>query len=262
MGHASVVAIAGGGASGALVAANLLRLGGPELDVVVVEPRAELGPGIAYSTTDPWHRLNVPVVGMSALADDPDHFRAWSGAPGEAFLSRIDYGRYLREVLAEAIAASPARLRHVRSMVERVRGGDDGRGVRVGLSSGEEILADALVLATGVELPPRLSYLDRFARDRRVVLDPWAAGALDAIRDGASVVVLGSSLTAIDVTGTILNAHPHATVVALSRHGNLPLPHEDPWRPRLPEPVFSADEFFAFDSPFECALERVQVARR
>ena len=53
--HVTRVVIAGGGASGALVAANLLRLGGPELEVVVVEPRAGLGLGVAYSTQDPWH---------------------------------------------------------------------------------------------------------------------------------------------------------------------------------------------------------------
>jgi uncharacterized NAD(P)/FAD-binding protein YdhS len=254
----TLVAIAGGGASGALVAANLLRLGGPDLEVVVIEPRAELGPGIAYSTLDPWHRLNVPAVGMSALADDPDHFVRWSGTAPEAFLPRIEYGRYLREVLAESVAASPARLRHAQSVVERVQPVEGG-GVRVTLASGEQLTADAFVLATGVELPPRLAYLEPFAGDERVIFDPWKVGGLGAIQDGHEIVILGSSLTAIDVTGTILNAHPRARVVALSRHGRLPMAHEDPWRPRFAEPVFSAEEFFAADSPFEFALARVQA---
>ena len=260
----TVVAIIGGGASGALAAANLLRLGGPNLEVVVVEPRSELGLGVAYSTTDPWHRLNVPVSGMSAVADDAEHFQRWAGAPAVAFLSRVDYGRYLREVLAEAVATSPARLRHVRSVAERMSSAGDGvsdgvsSGVRVSLASGEEILADAVVLATGVELPPRLGYLQPHLDDPRVITDPWAHGALDAVRDGETVAIIGSSLTAIDVTGSILNAHPRAKVVALSRHGNLPLPHEDPYRPRLPEPVFTVEEFLSFDSPFERAVERIR----
>ena len=251
-----MVVIAGGGASGALVAANLLRLGTAALEVLVVEPRADLGQGVAYSTTDPWHRLNVPVIGMSALADDPEHLVRWSGAPGEAFLPRIDYGRYLGELLAQAAAESPARLRHVRSTVERVR--PDGTGVVVTLGSGEQVPADAFVFATGVELPPRLGYLEPFARDSRVVFDPWALGALDDIRDREMVGILGSSLTAIDVAGSILHAHPGAHVVALSRHGKLPLAHEDPWRPRLPEPVFTVEEFHAFDVPFERAVERLR----
>src|SRR5262249_25933660 len=104
------VAIVGGGASGALGAANRLREGPPGLRVTVYEPRAELGLGVAYSTREPWHRLNVPATGMSAVPGDPDHFRAWAGAAPEAFLPRLAYGRYLRQVLADAIAGSAASL--------------------------------------------------------------------------------------------------------------------------------------------------------
>ena len=249
------IAIAGGGAAGALVAANLLRLGGRGLEVVVVEPRSELGLGVAYSTRDPWHRLNVPAVSMSAIAGEPDHFQRWADAPPEAFLRRLDFGRYLQAVLAEAAEASPSTLRHVRGTVDRLEPAGDG--VRLTLSTGERLEADALVLATGLELPPTLGYLDAWADDPRVILDPWAAGALDDVHDGDAIAVIGSSLTAIDVTGSILNAHPLATVIALSRHGDLPRPHEDPWRPRLPDPAFTVEEFLAFKSPLDDAVERI-----
>ena len=150
------IAIAGGGASGALVATNLLRLGGAGLEVVVIEPRAELGLGVAYATRDPWHRLNVPALSMSAFADDLDHFRRWMDVPGEAFPRRLDYGRYLQAVFADAVATSGAVLRHVRATVERLA--PDGDGVALGLSTGDTLAADALVLATGLETaaPPRL----------------------------------------------------------------------------------------------------------
>ncbi len=252
----SRVAIAGGGAAGVLVATNLLRLGGVGLEVVVIEPRAELGLGVAYATRDPWHRLNVPALSMSAFADDLDHFRRWMGVPGEAFPRRLDYGRYLQAVFTDAVATSGAALRHVRASVERLA--PDGDGVALGLSTSDTLAADALVLATGLELPPRLGYLDPLEGNPRVVLDPWADGALDGMVDGDVVAVIGSSLTAIDVTGSILNAHPRATVMALSRHGDLPRPHEDPWRPRLPHPAFTVEEFLAFDSPLDDAVERIR----
>ena len=241
---------------GALVATHLLRLGGAGLEVVVVEPRAELGLGVAYATRDPWHRLNVPALIMSAFPDDPDHFRRWMDVPGESFPRRLDYGRYLQAVFADAVATSGAVLRHVRATVERLA--PDGDGVALGLSTGDTLAADALVLATGLELPPRLGYLDPLIGDPRVVLDPWVAGALDAVADEDVVAVIGSSLTAIDVTGSILNAHPRATVIALSRHGDLPRHHEDPWRPRLPQPAFTVEEFLAFDAPFDAAIERIR----
>ena len=205
-------------------------------------------------------RLNVPVVGMSASGRRsralPFVVRgAGRGLPDPGGVRPIS-----REVLAEAVASSsaPCGISARPSSASRARGTRSGDGVRVTLATGEEIAADALVLATGVELPPRLPYLEPLAGDPRLIRDPWAAGALDAIGDGESVAILGSSLTAIDVTGSILNSRPRSTVIALSRHGNLPERHEDPWRPRLPEPVFTIDEFFAFDSPFERALERIR----
>ncbi|HEY6569777.1 MAG TPA: FAD/NAD(P)-binding protein, partial [Candidatus Limnocylindrales bacterium] len=108
------VVIVGGGAAGAFVTTNLLRGGDRGLEVVVVEPRDELGLGVAYSTRDPWHRLNVPVGAMSAIHDDPDHFRRWAHLPPEAFARRVDYGRYVQGVLEEAVASSSASLRHMR----------------------------------------------------------------------------------------------------------------------------------------------------
>ncbi|HEY4189007.1 MAG TPA: FAD/NAD(P)-binding protein [Candidatus Limnocylindrales bacterium] len=250
------VVIVGGGASGALVATNLLREGRTGLEIVVVEPREVLGEGIAYSTRDPWHRLNVPVIVMSALSGDPEHFLRWSGDRPEAFARRVDYGRYIREVLAEAVAGSPAALRHVVGTAERIEPTENG--VRVTLAGGEAMLGDAVVLATGFETPFELPYLRGLAGDPRVVTDPWAAGALDAIRDGEQLAVIGSSLTAIDLAGSILNRHPRASIVALSRHGRLPRSHEDPWRPRLPEPAFTVDEFLGFDDPLGEAAERLR----
>ena len=79
MSSVAVVAIVGGGASGCLTAAQVARqaaAAGRRVDILLIEPN-ETGQGLAYSTTDPRHRLNVPAKGMSALPDDPAHFLAW-----------------------------------------------------------------------------------------------------------------------------------------------------------------------------------------
>ncbi|HEY6570378.1 MAG TPA: FAD/NAD(P)-binding protein [Candidatus Limnocylindrales bacterium] len=252
------VVIVGGGAAGAFVATNLLRGGDRGLEVVVVEPRAELGLGVAYSTRDPWHRLNVPVGAMSAVHDDPDHFRRWTDLPTEAFARRVDYGRYVQEVLAGAIASSAASLRHVVAQVERL--GPEPGGARVTLSNGETLPADVVVLATGVETPALPPYLAALVDDDRVVVDPWVPGALDGIVDGGTVAIIGTSLTAVDLAGSILNRHPRARVIAVSRNGHLPRPHEDPWRPRFPEPPFTVAEFLAFEDPFGEAAARLRAS--
>lgn len=249
------IVIVGGGAAGAFTATRLLRAGGEDLELVVVEPRAELGLGIAYATRDPWHRLNVPAIAMTADPDDPQHFCRWAGLPAEAFARRVDFGRYLQSVLAEAVSGSTATLRHRRGTALGIRRAADGR-LTVDLDAGDPEDAGAVVLATGLETPVRLGYLQSLAADPRLIEDPWPPGSLDGIRDGETVAILGSSLTAIDVAGSILTRHPAARVVAISRNGEVPRAHEDPWRPRLPEPAFTIDEFFAWDAPLAGAADR------
>ncbi|RWP02672.1 MAG: hypothetical protein EOQ99_22470 [Mesorhizobium sp.] len=71
------VAIVGGGASGVLMPAHLLRSGNAGLEITIIEKRASLGRGLAHSTDLPEHVLNVRAANMSPFADDPDHFARW-----------------------------------------------------------------------------------------------------------------------------------------------------------------------------------------
>jgi uncharacterized NAD(P)/FAD-binding protein YdhS len=75
-----VTAIIGGGASGILTALHLQRSACPPGRLVIVEPGTDLGKGIAYSTTDIGHLLNVRAGRMSALPDDPGHFTDWAAS--------------------------------------------------------------------------------------------------------------------------------------------------------------------------------------
>lgn len=61
------VLIVGGGASGVLLAAHLLRDRQAPIAVTIVEQRDDLGAGIAYSTKHPDHLLNVRAMPRGAL---------------------------------------------------------------------------------------------------------------------------------------------------------------------------------------------------
>ena len=119
--HPLTVAIIGGGLSGAAVAYHLAGL--TAADVVVIEPRADLGRGLAYATPDPDHRLNVPDHKMTLRSDQPEHFRRWlhtAEAPslpansarlsGEIYAPRAVFGSYVAaqlSPLAGAISTTP-----------------------------------------------------------------------------------------------------------------------------------------------------------
>src|SRR5882757_1451046 len=97
------------GATGVLLAANLLRDPTADARVTIIEQRGQLGRGVAYSARQQDHVLNVPATGMSAFADDPDHFWRWLRARDLiaedqrfVFVSRRHYGAYLADILAES----------------------------------------------------------------------------------------------------------------------------------------------------------------
>ena len=73
---ARTIAIIGGGVSGALTAFHLRR-SSKGVRIVIVDPRPELGLGLAYSTPSLRHLLNVPAGKISALPTEPEHFLHW-----------------------------------------------------------------------------------------------------------------------------------------------------------------------------------------
>src|SRR5882757_36022 len=110
------IAVIGGGASGALIAAHLLKACGDDVRLTLIEPRAQIGRGLAYATENESHRLNVRASNMSAFPDDPDHFWNWLRANGHrgedrfCFVPRMVYGRYLGALVEDRLAESDPRL--------------------------------------------------------------------------------------------------------------------------------------------------------
>src|SRR6478735_754430 len=89
------VAIIGGGYSGTILAAQLARRG---IGSALIDGSGRVGKGVAYSTTEPTHLLNVRAEGMSAWAAEPDHFaRRFEAEGGDArgFAERRLFGQYL-----------------------------------------------------------------------------------------------------------------------------------------------------------------------
>ncbi|MBB4662267.1 FAD/NAD(P)-binding protein [Conexibacter arvalis] len=278
------VVVVGAGCAGTLTAVDLLRRPGGPLRVVLVERRGSFGPGVAYSTPDARHLLNVAAERMSAFPGDPGHFAAWAAdrlgpLPAGAYLPRGLYGDYLRallddaersaapgrcleRVVGEAVDVVPGRgaaLGGSRGASRPMAGGavDGGAaggagaggavdGATVVLADGRAIAADAVVLALG-GLPAAAPVA--LPDDPRVVGDPWAPGALAGAPPAATTLLIGSGLTAVDVAVACCGDDGRGRVVAISRGGCLP--HEQ--LPGLRRPVPSADP-----PPAPATVERLE----
>ncbi len=226
------IAIIGGGFTGATLAAQLLRSGGPSLSIVVVEKSASVGRGLAYGTKSNSLLLNVRARNMSAFADDPQHFLRWAQAnydsaagPG-SFLPREVYGRYVEALLNEALTSNGrGRLQWIKDETIGLSPTGDG-AVEIVLQSGKRLLADRVVLAVG-NFPPAnpLAGLEA-GKVSRYWRDPWSAEVFDGVENLESILLIGSGLTSVDVA-IQLRAHGYrGTIHVLSRRGLLPRWHK------------------------------------
>lgn len=234
-----VIAIVGGGYSGAAVALHLAR-NDCNAQVVVFEPRSEIGRGLAYSTPDPDHRLNVPDHRMTLISEDPNHFKNWLGsaeAPilpggsatlaGEIFAPRAVFGQYVAACLADLVTAG--RIIHRKETVIRIDA--EARGYFVYGSQGAPLRADVVVLAASHPAPALPVELKALAHDKALIADASAPGALDQIAPQERVLIVGSGLTAADILATLARQGQRAPVHVLSRHGWRSQPHG----PKQPE---------------------------
>ena len=232
--RADPVAIVGGGFSGTMVAANLARRG---IDSVLIESAGRAGQGIAYSTREPAHVLNVRAEVMSAWPDDLEHFIRVAEMDGNTrrdFVQRRQFGRYLRGLLDDALASGKVRL----AETQAVSAEPDGEGWIVSLGRGDAIKASGLVLAIGNQAPEPLP----FARDSsRAINNPWSAEVSAAIEDVAAthddVLLVGTGLTMVDAVLSLDASGHRGRIVGLSRRGLIPRGHSD----FIPAPIDEAE---------------------
>ena len=229
------VAIVGGGASSVLLATQIVRLSG--LRIAVIERGTQPALGVAYSTQCRGHLLNVRASDMSALPDEPDHFVQWlardgSGLGRNDFVPRADYGRYLQDLLADSLRQSEGRLRIVTGDVTALR--EQAEGVEVQVDGSPVLPARAAVLATGHRPPSADSGAYRG--------NPWREEVLDDLAPEATILLIGTSLTMIDLLVSLMERGHTGSIVAVSRRGLVP--HSHPPAP-IPSPDVDTKDLFA-----------------
>jgi len=221
----TAVAIVGGGASGTILAAQLARRG---IDSILIDGSGRAGRGVAYSTTEPAHLLNVRADGMSAWSGEPDHFArrfAVEGGEPRGFAQRLLFGRYLGGILDEAVASGRTHVAEATA----VSGARDDDGWRIGLEDGGSVAARALVLAVGNQEPEPLAALAGAAP--RFIANPWGENARAAVAElaqsGAAALLVGTGLTMVDLVLSLDAAGHGGRILAVSRRGLVPRGHAD-----------------------------------
>jgi uncharacterized NAD(P)/FAD-binding protein YdhS len=222
------VVVIGGGFSGTLFA---LKLASARSDwtVHLVESRFRAGRGLAYGACEPQHLLNVPAARMEVglrprfaewLRSRPGFLREAldesKGVLADAFVPRQVFGDYLEQRLVEALSAGSIRLIHNEAV------GITRAPRQIVFADSRVLPVDTVVLATG-NLTSHLPF--RAKASGRIINDPWQPGALDQIKPGDSVLLLGTGLTMIDMLLVLRSRGHEGPLHAISRHGLLPKSH-------------------------------------
>jgi uncharacterized NAD(P)/FAD-binding protein YdhS len=219
------IAIVGGGVSGSLTAYHLVQ-NAPNARVLVIEPKAALGLGLAYSTPSHEHLLNVPAGKISALPDQPQHFVDWLDANYEPsfradeFAPRAIFGRYIQSLISEIAHG----IEHVQSVVSSCSVVDGQAVLR--MESGAALTVDAVVLATGNFDPAPLPNIsEEAAQSGGYCHSAWESATYKNLPVDASVALIGTGLTAVDVFLRLRELGHRGTITAISRHGVFPNRH-------------------------------------
>ena len=177
------IVIVGGGFSGTMVAANLLRQApsGPTR-IILIERAHEIGRGVAYAQRRHPYLLNVPASRMSATPNAVNEFvqfaqRRVPHVTAEDFLPRALYGDYLQEVLLAAELSAPrnVRLDKWQGSVTNVRRLERHMPLQVELADGRRLTSDDVVLALGNPAPAPLGAARDIESHRAYVADPYTA---------------------------------------------------------------------------------------
>jgi uncharacterized NAD(P)/FAD-binding protein YdhS len=234
------IAIIGAGFSGALLTLHLLRRCAREDRVLLIEKNQHFGLGLAYSTGNSNHLLNVRASNMSAFADRPDNFVQWLRSlpletragfdddPGpNSFAPRGLYGRYIQQLLGDRIwrQGNDRNVFLVTDEAVALHRHDGHGGWDVELAVGRRLPVDQVVLAIG-NFPPAPSQPGIFG-------NPWDPRALEKLNPAASVMLIGTGLTMVDTVISLLDRGHQGTIHAVSRRGQLPRMHgvvAKPWQ--------------------------------
>jgi uncharacterized NAD(P)/FAD-binding protein YdhS/glyoxylase-like metal-dependent hydrolase (beta-lactamase superfamily II) len=234
--HPPTIAIVGGGFSGCLVATHLLKAATQPMKIKLIERSYDMGKGVAYNTDNIHHVLNVSAGNMSAFPHDPGHLLRWlhhnqnelaALLPDEVnastFIPRKVYAFYIQSVLEEAEATAPSYVQLERLTDEVMALEPDAKGAIVFLRSHRSFPADQVILALGNTPAPLPAFK---AESQDYWRNAWSSDALTDLNSDASVLLIGTGLTMVDMVLSLRDRQHRGKVYALSRRGLAPQRHQ------------------------------------
>lgn len=243
------VLIVGAGLAGTATAIRLLRFARKPLEIVLLERRRDYRyAGVAYHRDgNPWdHVFNIQAGRMSAFREDVNDFVRWANHEADrrgwpapwtdfAFVEhgpapRRIYHDYLTDRIAEACLEAYPDVDLVEAEGEAVdldvRAGHVEASIRQSSGDGtaQTLTADHVILATGMELKQPAFATDVLGHEA-FIRHPYSTDGVQRLQKApadASVVIVGTVLSAYDSAALLLRQGHTGTIHLVSKSGTRP----------------------------------------
>lgn len=232
------IAIIGGGPAGVSLCLQLMRTLStlksiPQIEIVLFEKNKTLGHGLPYSLKEPSFCINLPKDYMALIPGEQGHFSDWLARhykiKEQPFPPRYYFGQYTEQQLISIPHNPKLQLKtYAQHEVLNIRLVTNNTYQIHTQHNNNEFLfaANYIILALG-HLP---STLFPFVHQPG---NPWDMNYYDNISPFASVGIIGTRLTAIDVVLKLKQQKHQGPIVMMSRTGLLSSVRGAPTLPEL-----------------------------
>lgn len=249
--HTSI-AIVGSGFSGTMTAINLIQMlpSNHQTHITLIEKSGIFAQGVAYSTQDPYHLLNVRAIRMGAFSDNPEHFYQWTQehenlwkqyfpaltVHPEDYVPRKLYALYLHFLFEQA--KQEAKNKHITLLClsnEAIAAIPiKGDQLKITLNNDRSLITNFLVLATNFQTSQNIQ-IDPNLPPGHYIDNIWnlpynsflSLSDFSHLKTNSRIVIVGSGLTMVDAAVTLIKKGYPGEILAISKHGHLPEPHHE-----------------------------------
>jgi uncharacterized NAD(P)/FAD-binding protein YdhS len=226
----NTIAIVGGGISGTLTVLNLIKQSKSSFHIIWFDAKNQFCKGLAYSTTDEQHLLNVRASNMSIFVDEPNHFVNWlthnyPQYSSHDFAPRKLFGEYVQATFDVLKNTNP--LISIQQIAEEVIA-IEKKDNTFKLKTTQTYIAQKIVVALGNFLPahPR-SVSKEFIESENYFQNAFHPTIIQQAINKKNITIVGSGLTMIDV---LISLHHHSfsgKINIISPHAYIPQAHAE-----------------------------------
>ena len=235
------IAIIGGGISGTLVVLNVLKQNQTPINILWFDDKNSFCKGLAYSTQNDEHLLNVRASNMSVFVDEPEHFVSWLSKnnflySATDFVPRSIYGNYVLSVFNElkhsvCHGATAITIKQFAEEVKSIRQESE----EFIISATQNHRVQQVVLGFGNFLPTHPQSISKeFIVSEAYYQNVFSEKLFQNSSNYQSITILGSGLTMVDVVLSLNKHHYHGDITVISPHGYLPQAHFENPLPSIP----------------------------